>query len=567
MKTVIDTLFLRRPKIDYLSPPVCEAVFSGSSSPIIILPDIPHGTGPTGLVLGGRGHAVLSWNAYPGALCYNVYSQVNVDFNLACSDQVVEANTGQFVLVQECYNGTSLTLTAPGCYRISAITPDGETELSPAICTCTCPECSCPDGQTFYPDYNACLCSPQSCPPNHVWDPTVCACVPCGTQHCPPSFFSDPFSNCNCIPIPGGPVMICNDEQTATCPPGTTGDPVTVPAGTFCLQAPNRLPDTIAATKAAANAQALAAAEDELVCSSGSWRICNWPCIRDDISSGFPTCSASGNPEWDGVFDLVTSFAVPGSVIWYFIDQAIDGKACAASDAPDYPGGDWQNLDCFTQLSYNPGPGTWVLSIRCATSCTDQPWLGTMTNNDPDNPAGTYTRDPSVTLGPDQINIVPDGGSCPPDWDNLKWTNPNASAAPGSSATVDPSANPKFQANFSVTADAPDNAIVPAAAALNMGTLRYSGPTVHCNLHLVFSKSGSNSNICGGVTVNVDGFPVINFVPSANASGTYDLPFTIGDTGSGCANVNVTAAAQVPCGGFAPDNVYSVHIAGVFSNV
>lgn len=42
MNTVIDNLFWRRPKIEYTSPPICEATveFSGSSIMVIIEGDI-----------------------------------------------------------------------------------------------------------------------------------------------------------------------------------------------------------------------------------------------------------------------------------------------------------------------------------------------------------------------------------------------------------------------------------------------------------------------------------------------------------------------------------------------
>jgi hypothetical protein len=42
MNSVIDNLFLRRPKLEYTSPPICEAAveFSGSSVIVIVEGDI-----------------------------------------------------------------------------------------------------------------------------------------------------------------------------------------------------------------------------------------------------------------------------------------------------------------------------------------------------------------------------------------------------------------------------------------------------------------------------------------------------------------------------------------------
>lgn len=72
MQTVWEILYARQMALHYVAPPVCEVIFSGSSSPIIVLAGPSIGK-VTGLVLGGVGGHTLSWNAFPGALCYNVY--------------------------------------------------------------------------------------------------------------------------------------------------------------------------------------------------------------------------------------------------------------------------------------------------------------------------------------------------------------------------------------------------------------------------------------------------------------------------------------------------------------
>lgn len=72
MNTVWEILYLRQMALHYVAPPICEVIFSGSSSPIIVLSELAIGK-VTGLVLGGAGGFTLSWNAFPGALCYNVY--------------------------------------------------------------------------------------------------------------------------------------------------------------------------------------------------------------------------------------------------------------------------------------------------------------------------------------------------------------------------------------------------------------------------------------------------------------------------------------------------------------
>lgn len=72
MRTVWEILYARKMSLHYAAPPICEVIFSGSSSPIIVLSEPAIGQ-VTGLVLSGSGVFRLSWNAFPGALCYTVY--------------------------------------------------------------------------------------------------------------------------------------------------------------------------------------------------------------------------------------------------------------------------------------------------------------------------------------------------------------------------------------------------------------------------------------------------------------------------------------------------------------
>jgi hypothetical protein len=142
MNSTIDVLFLRRPKIDYISPPVCEVTFSSSSGPVIVLnPLTPLGF-PTGLILGGVGGVFLFWNSYPGALCYSVYRS-----NTA---------TGTYVIVAECIENPPLDLTpfGPGFYVVTAITPDGESPPSPPIHFFGAGTIVCPSIKLPYPNQN-----------------------------------------------------------------------------------------------------------------------------------------------------------------------------------------------------------------------------------------------------------------------------------------------------------------------------------------------------------------------------------------------------------------------------
>lgn len=122
MNSVFDYLCLRKPRLDYISPPIC-CDFSGSGFPVIVLDPFGRILAPTGLILGGDGNLTLSWDPYFGALCFNIY-------------QAVDANNsdGEYVIIAECVEGNSFQLPpGPGFYRVSVITPEGESELSTPI--------------------------------------------------------------------------------------------------------------------------------------------------------------------------------------------------------------------------------------------------------------------------------------------------------------------------------------------------------------------------------------------------------------------------------------------------
>lgn len=120
----LEIIFARRPPINYVSPNFCVNEFSSTSEPSITLTPFAVRRGPTGLILGGSGNVRLSWDSYPGALCYSVYKSVDEDDPFS-----------EYVLVAECIENNFIDLDSfgPGFYRVSAITPEGETELSEPI--------------------------------------------------------------------------------------------------------------------------------------------------------------------------------------------------------------------------------------------------------------------------------------------------------------------------------------------------------------------------------------------------------------------------------------------------
>lgn len=165
-----EVLHARRPTLNYVSPAICEAIFSGSSFPVVVLDELSALAAITGLRVeydSATGRFRISWDAYPFVQCYNVYK----------ANDPAQPN-GTYTLFISCTTSTTFTTTTcPSCFLITAVTLVGETPFAGPICT--------------------------TCPPPPV--------VPPG----------DP------------PIIFYNAEYTANCPEGFCGDPVTIPAGTY----------------------------------------------------------------------------------------------------------------------------------------------------------------------------------------------------------------------------------------------------------------------------------------------------------------------------------------------
>lgn len=146
MNSVMDILFARRPCINYVSPAICEGDItsgSGFGLPSIVLE--PFGGFPpvVGLTVAGAwpGPFSLTWEASPGAICYNVY----------------RLEDGELVLIFECVQapgggggggggGGDPIILPPGgnpdggdVIVVTIVTPDGESPPSHTIRTPTNP--------------------------------------------------------------------------------------------------------------------------------------------------------------------------------------------------------------------------------------------------------------------------------------------------------------------------------------------------------------------------------------------------------------------------------------------
>lgn len=131
----LDTICARRPPLIYVSPPFCEADFSSTGEPIIMLTPSAGKPRITGLTITGDGNGSFSWDAVPGAVCYNIYMLVE------------GSDPAEYVLIAECVPDTIFT-PPPGSgptFVITVITGDGESEPSDQITPGVAPSCN-PEG-------------------------------------------------------------------------------------------------------------------------------------------------------------------------------------------------------------------------------------------------------------------------------------------------------------------------------------------------------------------------------------------------------------------------------------
>lgn len=580
MNTVIETLFLRRPKLDYLSPGICEAIFSGTGSPIIVLPEFGRLTRPTGLILSGTGAFVrLTWNAYPGALCYNVYTAVLTTDTLteSCSRLSSTSGTLEYRLMFECLHSPEFVFPRYGCYRVTAITADGETDLSDPICTCEYVP-HCPDGFHWDPYFLTCACNPMTCNPGETWDERLCQCVGCGTQQCPPGFHPNPGNPCECLPCPSpncppgfmvsaddncscvraeqpaspqplDPITVCNAQQTAHCPTPNEGVTSVIEADIFCRPVYNPTFERVAAAKADMDALALAEATDTLECPGTGFKICNWACLRKPIMDfyGVITGFDSTFPAWDGSFTLQTA-GVSGP-LWYFIDQSINDttdspKQCAASEAPDYPDGDWQNLDFFTQVFWNGSQ--WELRISTIDSSVPVIWSGIGTSVNPMNPAGAYLC-VDISNPVQKIVLVSSSTVCEVctdiDFNTLVWTvvTQDSGDPPGTATVITASGN-----EFDVLVNGAVGPVVSQPVIQLSATMSYNGPLTCGHVRVNRALFGSGPAALN-FTLQQNG----NTLATTGSTNPYAADFILADTGGIDSTITVdilVVGQSVPAG-------------------
>ncbi len=117
MNEVLDVILLRRPMLNYVSPPVCPVIMSGSGSSIML--EAVYGpTPPTGVKLLGQCSRFIVWDSYPDLVCMSLYGVPD-------SSQML----GAYTSLVECAPAGTVSVYSPGWWRATALTPDGVESL------------------------------------------------------------------------------------------------------------------------------------------------------------------------------------------------------------------------------------------------------------------------------------------------------------------------------------------------------------------------------------------------------------------------------------------------------
>lgn len=299
-----------------------------------------------------------------------------------------------------------------------------------------------------------------------------------------------------------------------------------------------------------------------------SYSICNWPYVLSQLS--FVGCDPSIFPAWDGIFNKQTVSTADGGKIFYFIDQSINGNKVAASETANYPNGNW-TIDCFAQVHYDPGAGSWFMPLNCTNCNVD--WVGELNNNDPDNPEGVYTM--VFGSGPATIQLVKVGAPAGPipNWSQLLWGVPTLGGVNGGSASFSPTSAAGLP--FDCQSIIADLSVVGAAASSNsVGTLDYSGPAQNCNLAVTWdtdpqSVFGGHGFIQIEQVIGITTFVLAtkNFNPLFEPDGLYNVPFTLLNT-AGCTwQIRVVISTNISHLIGAPAGPALARLTGTITNV
>lgn len=114
------------------------------------------------------------------------------------------------------------------------------------------------------------------------------------------------------------------------------------------------------------------------------------------------TCPST-KPAWGGLFTNQIAGVPSGFPNWYFLGQSIGGLKAAGDETPGYPGNDWQDNDCYTELAWDGLIWTFFVFSTCCNSI----WIGTSAGASATDPSGLYVVHPSSpSANPASITVA-----------------------------------------------------------------------------------------------------------------------------------------------------------------
>lgn len=149
------------------------------------------------------------------------------------------------------------------------------------------------------------------------------------------------------------------------------------------------------------------------------------------------------------------------------------------------------------------------------------------------------------------------------DWSTLTWGTPLVLVVGSAVASFIPDSIASD--SFSSSSSAPNPLGGDAALGYNVATLSYNGAACNCNLHVDLTNSGDTTCTCAQINIDWVTGTAFNDLYGL-ATGSYDFPFSLPDTGGSPITVTVTAFTQVPCVG-SPIGAVAISFSGQITNV
>lgn len=152
-----------------------------------------------------------------------------------------------------------------------------------------------------------------------------------------------------------------------------------------------------------------------------------------------------------------------------------------------------------------------------------------------------------------------------PDWDDLLWGVPVLAHTGAATSSFTPDST--TSAVFVADCETPNNN-GNYSNAQNSADIDYVDGPFNCNLHIDLTNIAVDNRTFGNVLIYDNGVLIYTYNYAALASGVYNFPFVLPDTGGVVHTIHITvtiqAASYLP---FQPSGYEHIHIEGVFSTI